>query len=174
MEVFHDSSWWRKNQQNSLSFQPFDGDQFSRCKNLLRHRHLVNGGNWLGGGEKCIWQALTRRLGRLTPFRRTRVIFWMMDSATSPFGSAQNDRVGGTLRRVKFFGLNKPTKRKSSAICMSWSLMQCVMTYYWTESIGFWLKHVFSIEEKVLIVSFVAAYIKELVSSSSFLTNPQL
>ena len=43
-----------------------------------------------------------------------------------------------------------------------------------TESIGIWLKHVFSIEEKVLIVSFVAAYIKELVSSSSFLTNPQL
>ena len=28
---------------------------------------------------------------------RTRVIFWMKDSATSPFGSAQNDRVGGML-----------------------------------------------------------------------------
>ena len=42
-----------------------------------------------------------------------------------------------------------------------------------TESIGLWLIHVFSIEEKDLIVPFVAAHIKELVSSSSFLTNPQ-
>ena len=85
-------------------------------------------------------------LGRRSPLStRARVNFWMMDSATSPFGSAQNDRVGGTLRRLKFFGLNKPTKRKSGAMCMSWSLMQCVMTYYLTESIGFWLKHVFNI-----------------------------
>ena len=36
------------------------------------------------------------------------------------FGSAQNDRVGGILRRVKVFGLNKPTKRKSGAMCMSY------------------------------------------------------
>jgi len=35
--------------------------------------------------------------------RKARVIFWMMDSATSPFGFAQNDRVGGILRRVKVF-----------------------------------------------------------------------
>ena len=42
-----------------------------------------------------------------------------------------------------------------------------------TESIGFWLKHVFSIEEKDLIVPFVAAQFREMLSSSSFLTNPQ-
>ena len=28
------------------------------------------------------------------------------------FGSAQNDRVGGILRRVKVFGLEKPTEKK--------------------------------------------------------------
>ena len=43
-----------------------------------------------------------------------------------------------------------------------------------TESIGLWLIHVLSIEEKDLIVPFVAAYIKELVSSSNFVTKPQL
>ena len=43
-----------------------------------------------------------------------------------------------------------------------------------TESIGFWLKHVFNIEEKDLNLPFVAAHFKEPVSSSSFLTNPQL
>ena len=61
--------------------------------------------------------------------QRARVIFWMMDSATSLFGSAQNDRVGDLLRRVKVFGLNKPIKRKSGAMCMSCCLMQCLMTY---------------------------------------------
>jgi len=54
---------------------------------------------------------------------RARVIFWIMDSATSPFGSAQNDRVGGILRRVKVFGLGKPTKRKSDAVCTVIGLM---------------------------------------------------
>ena len=34
------------------------------------------------------------------------------------FGSAQNDKVGGKLRRLKIFGLNKPIKREreSSAV----------------------------------------------------------
>ena len=32
------------------------------------------------------------------------------------FGSAQNDRVGGILRRVKVFGLEKPTERESGAM----------------------------------------------------------
>ena len=58
------------------------------------------------------WEKVTFSGGR-------EVNFWMMDSATSLFGSAQNDRGGGKLRRVKVFGLNKPTKRKSGAMCMS-------------------------------------------------------
>ena len=69
--------------------------------------------------RKCFCLSFSHRLGWFPLSRRERVNFWMMDSATSPFGSAQNDRVGGTLRRVKFFGLNKPTKRKSGAMCMS-------------------------------------------------------
>ena len=32
------------------------------------------------------------------------------------FISAQNDRVGGMLRRVKIFGLENPTERKSDAV----------------------------------------------------------
>jgi len=32
------------------------------------------------------------------------------------FGCAQNDRVGGILRRLKVFGLKKPTKRESGAM----------------------------------------------------------
>ena len=34
------------------------------------------------------------------------------------FGSAQNDRGGGILRRVKVFGLEKPTKRESGPMCI--------------------------------------------------------
>ena len=79
--------------------------------------------------RKCFCLSLTHRLGRSSLSRRSRVIFWMMDSATSLFGSAQNDRGGGILRRLKVFGLNKPTKWKSGAMCMSCCLMQCVMVY---------------------------------------------
>ena len=32
------------------------------------------------------------------------------------FSSAQNDSVGGMLRRVKVFGLENPTERKSDAV----------------------------------------------------------
>jgi hypothetical protein len=41
------------------------------------------------------------------------------------FSFAQNDRVGGILRRVKVFGLEKPTKRESGAICIGFGLMLC-------------------------------------------------
>ena len=55
---------------------------------------------------------LTQHLRRSPLFQRTKVILRMMDSATSPFGSAQNDKVGGKLRRLKIFGLKKPIKRE--------------------------------------------------------------
>jgi len=45
------------------------------------------------------------------------------------FSSAQNDRVGGILRRVKVFGLEKPTERKSGAMCISYGLMLCVLVW---------------------------------------------
>ena len=34
------------------------------------------------------------------------------------FGYAQNDRVGGIQRRLKVFGLENPTQRKSVAMCI--------------------------------------------------------
>ena len=34
------------------------------------------------------------------------------------FGFAQNDRVGAMLRRVKVFGQENPTERKSGAMCL--------------------------------------------------------
>ena len=45
------------------------------------------------------------------------------------FGSAQNDRVGGILRRVKVLRLKKTTKRKSGAMCMSYRLMLYALVY---------------------------------------------
>jgi hypothetical protein len=41
------------------------------------------------------------------------------------FGSAQNDRVGGMLVRVKVFELENPTKRESDAMCIGIGLMLC-------------------------------------------------
>ena len=42
--------------------------------------------------------------------------FWDDGFCDFAFGSAQNDRVGGILRRVIVFGLRKPTERKSDAV----------------------------------------------------------
>ena len=74
------------------------------------------------------WGKLIRRWGKMyltgphppsatVPVsQRARVIFWMMDSATSPFGSAQNDRVGSMLVGVKILGLWNPYGNKL-ALC---------------------------------------------------------
>jgi len=64
------------------------------------------------GWRKVLFPDLTHRLGSSSLSRRAGVILGMMDSATSPFGSAQNDRVGSILRRLKVFGLKKPIKRE--------------------------------------------------------------
>ena len=45
------------------------------------------------------------------------------------FGSAQNDRVGGILRRVKVFGLEKPTEKKSGIMCIGYGLMLCASVF---------------------------------------------
>ena len=42
------------------------------------------------------------------------------------FGSAQNDRVGGILRRVIVFGLGKPTERKFDAVYIDWVDIVCI------------------------------------------------
>ena len=57
--------------------------------------------------------------------KRARVILWMMDSATSPSASRRMTGWCGVLRRVKVFGLAKPTERKSDAVCIVIGLMLC-------------------------------------------------
>ena len=60
----------------------------------------------------------------------------MMDSATSPFSFAQNDRVGGVQRRLKVFGLENPTQRKSVAISIDFLMMLCALVRNDAECIG--------------------------------------
>jgi hypothetical protein len=61
--------------------------------------------------------------------RRARVILWMMDSATSPSASRRMTGWCGVLRRVKVFGLAKPTERKSDAVCIVIGLMLCALVF---------------------------------------------
>ena len=49
------------------------------------------------GGGKCSSPTLTDHLRSSLLSRRAGVILGMMDSATSPFGSAQNDSIGGDV-----------------------------------------------------------------------------
>jgi len=81
------------------------------------------------GWGKVLFPALTNRLRRSPLSRKARVNCSIMDSATSPFGSAQNDRVGGILRRVKVFGLEKPTEKKSGIMCIGYGLMLCASVF---------------------------------------------
>ena len=47
------------------------------------------------------------------------------------FGSAQNDRVGSILRRVKVFRSMNPTKRESAAMCIDIGLMLYALVLGW-------------------------------------------
>ena len=55
------------------------------------------------------------------------------------FGFAQNDRVGGILRRVKVFGLENPTEMKAFAMSIDFLMMLCVMVRIVAMCIGFGL-----------------------------------
>ena len=83
----------------------------------------------------------------------------MMDSATSPFELAQNDRVGGILQRVKVFGLENPTERKSVAMSIDLLMMLRVLVRivamcidYGLMLIGFLMIPVFDKEHKQFIL----------------------
>ena len=69
------------------------------------------------GGGKCSSPALTHRLRR-PPLPKGEGYFFDDGFCEFTFGLAQNDRVGGMLVRVKVFGLEKPTQRKSVAMCV--------------------------------------------------------
>ena len=49
------------------------------------------------GCEKVLFPGPHPQSVTVPPLPRAKVILSMMDSATSPFGSAQNDKVGGML-----------------------------------------------------------------------------
>ena len=52
------------------------------------------------------------------------------------FGFAQNDRVVGILRRVKVFGIDNPTQRKSVAMSIDSLMMLCALVRNDAECIG--------------------------------------
>ena len=57
----------------------------------------------------------------------------------------------GVLRRVKVFGLAKPTERKSDAVCIVIGLMLCESVMVWCYVNWFWLIHVFDKEHRQFI-----------------------
>jgi len=76
------------------------------------------------GGGKSSSPALTHRLRLLPPPLPEGEGYFLDDGFCDfAFSSAQNDRVGGILRRVKVFGLEKPTEKKSDAVCIVIGLM---------------------------------------------------
>jgi hypothetical protein len=68
------------------------------------------------------------------------------------FGFAQNDRVGGIQRRLKVFGLENPTERKSFAMSIDVLMKLSVLVRIVAMSIGCWLIHFFDKEHKQFIL----------------------
>ena len=75
------------------------------------------------------------------------------------FCLAQNEGGGGILWRMKVFGLENPTERKSVAISMDFLMMDCVLVRivnmwidYGLMLIGFWLIHVFDYGQRQFIL----------------------
>ena len=97
------------------------------------------------GGRKWFFLALTHlRLRRSSLSRRARIIFWEGGFCDFAFGSAQNDRVGSILRRMKVFRSKKPTKRKSVAMCIDFGLMLCALVLGWCCKHWYWIDAVCS------------------------------
>ena len=88
------------------------------------------------GWEKALFTGPQPSSATVSPLKEDECNFSMMDSATSLFGSALNDRVGGMLVRVKVFGLEKPTERKSVAMSIDFLMMLCALVRNDAECIG--------------------------------------
>ena len=71
----------------------------------------------------------------------------MMDSATSPSASRRMTGGGGIQRRLKVFGLENPTQRKSVAINMDFLMMLYVLVLDCCHVHRFWIDaHCFLID----------------------------
>jgi len=63
-------------------------------------------------GEKGIFPSPHPLSGVVLPLTKGEGYSWDDRFCDFAFGSAQNDRVGSILRRLKVFGLKKPIKRE--------------------------------------------------------------
>ena len=147
LKCVHDSAWWRKTKGIRCRFNPPSCHSARRACPKLQNPHFKTrkitfslerkwpSGRMRGEG-KCSSMALSHHLRRPHLSRKARAIFSMMDSATSPFGSAQNDREGGMLWRMKVLWLEKPTEWKSVAMSIDFLMMLCALVRNDAECIG--------------------------------------
>ena len=99
------------------------------------------------GWGKCYSPALSHHLRRSPLSQRARVIFLDDGFCDFAFGFAQNDRGGGIQRRLKVFGLENPTQRKSVAISMDFLMMLYVLVLDCCHVHRFWIDaHCFLID----------------------------
>ena len=79
------------------------------------------------GCEKVLFPGPHPPSAIILPFPEDEGYFFDDGFCDFAFGFTQNDRVVGILRRVKVFGLENPTERKSVAISMDFLMMDCVL-----------------------------------------------
>ena len=68
------------------------------------------------GGEKGLFPIPRPPSTIVPPLTEGEGCSWDDGFCDFAFGSAQNDKVGGILQRLKVFGLKKPIKRESGAM----------------------------------------------------------
>ena len=119
---------------------------FKKRRKTFTHGESCQSGR-MRGMRKCFCLALNQFL-QWSPFSRmTRVIYWMMDSATSPLAPRRMTGVGSILRRVKVLGIEKPTLQRDQTYQPKRNRLRCLWGLDDAGYICFWLNNVLSIKQ---------------------------
>ena len=126
---------------------------FKKRRKTFTHGESCQSGR-MRGMRKCFCLALNQFL-QWSPFSRmTRVIYWIMDSATSPSASRRMTEWGGILRRVKVLGIEKLIIERNQPYRETNHTNQkgnwCYLYGFLIDTgyIVFWLVHVLIIQQK--------------------------
>ena len=148
LKFAHDSAWWRKTNGIRCRFKPPSCHSARRaCPELQNPLSLLAKNNLLPGKKlplradegwgKVLFPGPLPTSTTVPPLPKGEDCFLDDGFCDFAFCFAQNDRGGGgILWRMKVFGLENPTERKSVAISIDFLMMLCALVRNDAECIG--------------------------------------
>ena len=147
LKFAHDSAWWRKTNGIRCRFNPPSCHSARRACPELQNPlpHFVKNNLLPGekvplradeGWGKVLFLGPHPQSATVPPLPKGEGYFFDDGFCDFTFGFAQNDRVGGMLWKVKVFGIDNPTQRKSVAMSIDFLMMLCALVRNDAECIG--------------------------------------